>query len=219
MKVLLLKDVYKLGRAGDVKRVADGYGRNYLLPQGLAVLATSGALKQAEHIRARADIQRSVINKEMSGIAEKLQGITVTFPAKASETGKLYGSITTQMIAEAVSEKAGVEVSRRQIEGQPLRTLGEHTVEVRLTVDLIPTIDVIVHREGEAVSTALEAAQAGEESTEMEDLESEVLEELEELEEPEEMEVLEEMEELEKLDEADSGEEMPGDEVELTEEA
>jgi large subunit ribosomal protein L9 len=219
MKVLLLKDVYKLGRAGDVKRVADGYGRNYLLPQGLAVLATSGALKQAEHIRARADIQRSVINKEMSGIAEKLQGITVTFPAKASETGKLYGSITTQMIAEAVSEKAGVEVNRRQIEGQPLRTLGEHTVEVRLTVDLIPTIDVIVHREGEAVSTALEAAQAGEESTEMEDLESEVLEELEELEEPEEMEVLEEMEELEKLDEADSGEEMPGDEVELTEEA
>jgi large subunit ribosomal protein L9 len=80
MKVLLLKDVYKLGRAGEVKRVADGYGRNFLLPQGLAVLATPGALKQAEHIRTQADAQRAVINKEMSGIAEKLQGITLTFP-------------------------------------------------------------------------------------------------------------------------------------------
>ena len=150
MKVLLLKDVYKLGRAGEVKRVADGYGRNFLLPQGLAVLATPGALKQAEHIRTQADVHRAIVNKEMSGIATKLQGITLTFPARASETGKLYGSITTQNIAEALSKKTGVEINRRQIEGQPLRKLGEHIVEVRLTVDLIPTITVIVHREGEA---------------------------------------------------------------------
>ncbi len=201
MKVLLIKDVYKLGRAGDVKRVADGFGRNYLLPQGLAVLATPGALKQAEHIRTQADIQRSVVNKEMSGIAEKLQGITVTFPARASETGKLYGSITNQMIAEAVSQKAGVEVSRRQIESQPLRTLGEHSVEIRLTVDLIPTINVIVHREGESVRATLEAIQAAEESFEAEDFESE------------------ELEEVKALEEVEAGEEAPGDEVELTEEA
>jgi large subunit ribosomal protein L9 len=200
MKVLLLKDVYKLGRAGDVKRVADGYGRNYLLPHGLAVLATPGALKQAEHIRTQADIQRSVVNKEMSGIAERLQDITVTFPARASETGKLYGSITTQMIAEAASEKAGVEISRRQIESQPLRTLGVHTVEVRLTVDLIPTINVIVHREGEAVHTALEAEEDLEEIVE-EIVEVEVFEGDEEFEEPE------------------AGEEMPDDEVGLTEQA
>jgi large subunit ribosomal protein L9 len=177
MKVLLLKDVYKLGRAGDVKRVADGYGRNYLLPHELAVLATPGALKQAEHIREKADIQRSVINKEMSGVAEKLQGMTVAFPARASETGKLYGSITTQMIAEAVNQKAGLEINRRQIEGQPLRTLGEHTVEVRLTVDLIPTITVIVHREGEAVRSAQAAPEAVEEIIEIEDFEGEELEE------------------------------------------
>jgi large subunit ribosomal protein L9 len=151
MKVLLLKDVYKLGRAGDVKRVADGYGRNFLLPQGLAVLATPGALKQVEHIRTQANTQRAVINKEMSSIAERLQGITLTFPARASETGKLYGSISTQNIADALSKKTGIEISRRQIEVQPLRKLGEYTVEVRLTVDLIPTINVIVHREGEAV--------------------------------------------------------------------
>jgi large subunit ribosomal protein L9 len=69
MKVLLLKDVYKLGRAGDVKRVADGFGRNYLLPQGLAVLATSGALKQVEGIRQHATTNRAVLNKELSGVA------------------------------------------------------------------------------------------------------------------------------------------------------
>jgi large subunit ribosomal protein L9 len=202
MKVLLLKDVYKLGRAGDVKRVADGYGRNYLLPHGLAVLATPGALKQAEHIRTQADVQRSVVNKEMSGIAERLQGITVAFPARASETGKLYGSITTQMIAEAVSQKAGVEISRRQIESQPLRALGEHTVEVRLTVDLIPTINVIVHREGETARAAQEAARAAQEAA----ASDEEYIEVEEF-------------ESEEFEEAEPGEEMPGDEVELTEEA
>lgn len=149
MKVLLLKDVYKLGRAGEVKRVADGYGRNYLLPQGLAILATEGALKQAERIRAEAAARRSALNEEMSEIAERIQGLTLTFPARASETGKLYGSITTQMLAEAISRKAGVEISRRQIDSQPLRSLGEHKVHVRLTVDLIPEVRVIVHREGE----------------------------------------------------------------------
>ncbi len=150
MKVLLLKDVYKLGRAGDVKKVADGYGRNYLLPQGLAVLATPGALKQSEHIRAKANEQRAILNKEMGVIAEKLNDQVVTFTSKASETGKLYGSITTQAIAEAISKKAGVEISRRQIDTQPLRSLGEHKVRVRLSVDMIPTIKVIVYREGEA---------------------------------------------------------------------
>lgn len=156
MKVLLLKDVYKLGRAGDVKKVADGYGRNFLLPQGLAVLATSGALKQQEHIRTRATAERAALNEEMSSVAEHLKGLELTFPAKAGETGKLYGSITTTMIAEAIQEKMGVEIDRRQIEAQPLRNLGKHEVEIRLTVDLIPTISVIVHREGESPESALE---------------------------------------------------------------
>ena len=150
MKVLLLKDVYKLGRAGDVKRVADGYGRNFLLPQGLAVLATPGALKLVEHIRVKANEQRAILNKEMDTIAKKLEGVVLTFAAKASETGKLYGSVTTQMIAEALQKKTEVDVSRRQIDSQPLRTLGTFKVSIRLTVDLIPHINVIVHREGEA---------------------------------------------------------------------
>lgn len=171
MKVLLLKDVYKLGRAGDVKRVADGYGRNYLLPQNLAVLATPGALKQVEHIRTQAAATRAALNQEMGGVAEQLAKVVLTFPAKAGETGKLYGSITPQMIADAIQEKVGVEIDRRQLDSQPIRTLGEHQVHIRLTVDLIPVVNVIVHREGESPSLAAEEAeetvQPAEEEAEM----------------------------------------------------
>ncbi|MGB9672497.1 MAG: 50S ribosomal protein L9 [Anaerolineales bacterium] len=149
MKVLLLKDVYKLGRAGDVKKVADGYGRNYLIPQGLAVLATPSALKQVEHIRQKAAANRAALNQELSGVAEKLSKLTLTFPAKAGETGKLYGSITSQMIADAIKQKTGFEADRRQLDIQPIRNLGTHNVHVRLTIDLIPEVRVIVHREGE----------------------------------------------------------------------
>lgn len=168
MKVLLLKDVYKLGRAGDVKKVADGYGRNYLLPQGMAVLATAGAVKQAESIRTRAASQRAELNKEMGGVASKLEGLVIGFPARAGETGKLYGSITSQMIAEAITRKTGVQVDRRQIECEPIRMLGEHRCLVRLTVDLIPDVKIIVHREGEtpaALQPAAPATAAAEEPT------------------------------------------------------
>lgn len=165
MKVLLTKDVYKLGRAGDVKKVADGYGRNYLLPQGLAVLATPGALAQAENIRTQANTRRAVLNNEMSGVAEILSKLTLAFPMKAGETGKLYGSITTAMIAEAVKNKTGIELNRRQMDLEPIRNLGTYKVHTRLTIDLIPEITVIVHREnevvelpGEAKETAVEAA-------------------------------------------------------------
>jgi large subunit ribosomal protein L9 len=149
MKVLLIKDVYKLGRAGDVKRVADGYGRNFLLPQGLAVLATKGALKNVDTIRTQATTKRDALNQEMGAVAARLKDLVIGFPSKAGETGKLYGSITTQMIAEAITAKSGVQVERRQVEIEPIRTLGEHKAHVRLTVDLTPEVLVIVHREGE----------------------------------------------------------------------
>lgn len=158
MKVLLLEDVYKLGRAGDVKKVADGYGRNFLLPQGLAVLATPGALKQVEHIRTRATASRSALNQEMSGVAERLSNLILAFPARAGETGKLYGSISTQMVAEAIQKKVDVTIDRRQIDAQPIRSLGEQKVRVRLTVDLVPEVRVVVYREGETVDLGEEAA-------------------------------------------------------------
>jgi large subunit ribosomal protein L9 len=150
MKVLLIKDVYKLGRAGDVKKVADGYGRNFLLPQGMAVLATPGAMKAAERIRQKAAEQRSVLNDEMGMVADALKNIQISFGARAGETGKLYGSITSQEIVDAIQQKTGHTIKRQQLDMQPLRTLGEHIVRVRLTMDLIPEIKINVFREGEA---------------------------------------------------------------------
>jgi len=162
MKVLLIKDVYKLGRAGDIKKVADGYGRNFLLPQGMAVLATEGALKQVQKIKSQAEIRRNTQNEELKGVADLIKGVTLVFPAKAGETGKLYGSITTGDIAIALTEKIRFEVKRQQVDTQPIRTLGEFTAHVRLTMDLVPEIKIIVHREGESAESATEQPEAGE---------------------------------------------------------
>jgi len=150
MKVLLVKDVYKLGRAGDVKKVADGFGRNFLVPQGMAVLATPGAMKTAERIRSKAAEKRVILNEEMSVVAKALEKVQLAFGARAGETGKLYGSITSQEVADALQKKTGYGLKRQQLDMQPLRTLGEHTVHIRLTMDLIPEIKVTVYREGEA---------------------------------------------------------------------
>jgi large subunit ribosomal protein L9 len=163
MKILLIKDVYKLGRAGDVKKVADGFGRNYLIPQGMAVLATPGALKQVENIRNKAAIRRAELNQEMGGLAGLLKDAYVTFGVKAGENGKLYGSITNTMVAEAVTKKIGATVDRHLVEVPPIRTLGSFKAHVRLTVDLIPEVLVIVHREGETpVVPVAETAAAAE---------------------------------------------------------
>jgi len=151
MKVLLTKDVYKLGRAGDINKVADGYGRNFLLPQGLAVLATAGALKQVDKIKSQADVRRTEQNSELKDLASHINGVVLVFSAKAGDTGKLYGSITTQDVATAIQEKTRFEVKKQQIEMQPIRTLGDFVAHVRLTMDLVPEVKIIVHREGEAL--------------------------------------------------------------------
>ena len=160
MKVLLIKDVYKLGRAGDVKKVADGYGRNFLMPQKLAVLATPGAMKTAEKIRAQAEIQRAQMNSELKDLADHINGVSLSFAAKAGETGKLYGSITTQDVAAALQEQTRYEVKRQQIDMQPIRELGEYKAHVRLTIDLMPEIKIVVRREGEAEAPEAEAQPA-----------------------------------------------------------
>ena len=165
MKVLLTKDVYKLGRAGDIKKVADGYGRNFLLPQHLAVLATAGALKQTDKIRSQAEVRRTEQNSELKDLASHINGITVVFSAKAGETGKLYGSITTQDVAVAIQEKTRYEVKKQQIDMQPIRTLGDFTAHVRLTMDLVPEVKIIVHREGEAIEEETIAEEAAPEAS------------------------------------------------------
>ncbi len=147
MEVMLLKDVYKLGLAGDVKSVADGYGRNFLIPKGLATLATPGALTQSDRIRSAAEERRARLNQELAAVFEQLNGLQLNFPVKAGETGKLYGSVTTQMISDAIMESKGIEVDRSQFDSEPIRTLGVHSMSARLTVDLIPELTVVVHRE------------------------------------------------------------------------
>lgn len=156
MKVLLIKDVYKLGRAGDVKKVADGYGRNFLLTHGMAMLATPGAMKQAEKIKAQAEVRRAALNNELKDLADHINGLILTFSAKAGETGKLYGSITTQDVAAAVQEQTRYEVKRQQIDMQPIREVGEFRAHVRLTIDLVPEIKILVHREGEVAEAEAE---------------------------------------------------------------
>lgn len=177
MKVLLIKDVYKLGRAGDIKKVADGYGRNYLIPQGLALPATANSIKLAEAIGHKASEKRAVLNNELKGVADILSGLQLEFAMKASETGKLYGSVSSQMVADRVKELKGIELDRHQIVLEPIRTLGEFEVPVHLTIDLIPLLQVIVHREGEAVKarpakTAEPVAPAAEEASAIETEES-----------------------------------------------
>lgn len=149
MKVLLLKDVYKLGRAGDIKKVADGYGRNYLIPQGLALPATDSSVKLAERIAEKATERRAILNKELQGLAEILQGMEVEFGVRASETGKLYGSVSPQMIADKIKELKDIEIERTQIVTESIRNLGEYVVPISLTLDLLPEVTVIVVREGE----------------------------------------------------------------------
>ena len=115
MKVLLIQDVDGLGLAGEVSEVADGYGRNYLIPKGLAVLATQGALKDADLHWRRADERRQRVADEMAALAEAVRQTTLVFQAKAGEKGRLYGSVTAADIAEKLAETIGQDIDRRKI--------------------------------------------------------------------------------------------------------
>lgn len=144
MEVILREDVKSLGKAGDLVRVKPGYGRNYLLPSGLAYEATEGNKKRiAAETRARstrAEAERA----DAQAQAARLSAVELTITGKAGEEGKLFGSVTASDIAEALAAK-GAEVDRRRIElDQPIKTLGRHTVGVRLHADVRAEIRVDV---------------------------------------------------------------------------
>ena len=120
----------------------------------MAVLATAGALTTVEKIRAKAAVTRAALNQEMGGLASMVEGVELSFTSKAGETGKLYGSITTQMIADALNQKLGSQIDRHQVEVEPIRMLGEHHATIRLTIDLNPKVKIFVTREGEVVAKA-----------------------------------------------------------------
>ena len=148
MEVLLLKDVEHLGEAGEIKRVADGHARNFLIPRGLAVMATPGAVKQAElQLESEARRQAKELD-EAQALAQALDGLTVTFQARAGESNRLYGSITNANIADALSEQVKQEVDRRKIEmEEPLKELGTHAVTIRLAPQAEAKVTVIIERE------------------------------------------------------------------------
>jgi len=162
MKVLLIKDVYKLGRAGEIKKVAAGYGRNYLIPRGFALPATPGAMQQAERISVKATERRAVLNEELSDVAEVLSGRKLMFAVKAGETGRLYGSVSDDDILTTIKDNFGIELENRQVETEPIRQLGTYTIPIHLTMDLVPELTVIVHREGEVPEEKVEAEEATE---------------------------------------------------------
>jgi large subunit ribosomal protein L9 len=148
MQVLLLKDVPNLGKAGTVKSVADGYARNYLFPQKLAVPATPEAMKQAEAIRKAALRRQQRMEEEAEALAKELEAISLTFKAKAGESGKLYGSVTAAHIAEALSAKMGMEFDKRKIDlEEPLKELGEHQVRIKLSPTVSASIRVVIEPE------------------------------------------------------------------------
>ncbi len=148
MEVILLQDVKGLGKAGEIKRVADGYACNYLLPQKLASKVTEGALKNAEiQLKAQARRQKK-IQSEASEMAESLAGVSLTFKAKAGDKGRLYGSITAADIAEALEKKIGQTIDKRKLMlEEPIRSLGAHRVNVKLPANLTAEIEVIVEPE------------------------------------------------------------------------
>jgi large subunit ribosomal protein L9 len=144
MKVILREDVEKLGKAGDVVKVADGFGRNYLIPRQLAVPADVRNLKALEHDRRVIEARAKKSRKSAESLATRLASVSLTIPAKAGEEGKLFGAITSRDIADAM-EKAGVPVDRKNVLLQdPIKQLGDYKVKIKAGTDLQPEISVSV---------------------------------------------------------------------------
>ncbi len=147
MKIVLTQDVPNLGRAGDVKEVADGYARNYLIPRGLAVPATEGRVRMVEEQKQARTAQATRQAQRLAALVERMEQLTLTFQARAGPTGRLYGSITPADIAEALERELKMPFDRRKILADPLRDLGDHTVQVRLSGDRIVTVHVRIEPE------------------------------------------------------------------------
>ena len=148
MKVLLTQDVASLGKAGEIKKVATGYGRNYLIPRGLAVLTRPDLVRQAEEQRRAAEKKAVRETADARALAQKMAQMTLTFKAKAGEQDKLYGSITSGDIVEELAKQLGREMDRRKVLlEQPLKQLGSHQVAIKLATDVTAELTVVVERE------------------------------------------------------------------------
>lgn len=154
MKILLRSDVEKLGRRGDICEVADGYARNYLVPRGIAVKAEKGVLKQAESmLRARA-IKDAKTREEANELASRLGAASISISARAAdevregESRRLFGSVSASEIASAIEAAVGVEIDRRKLViAEPIKTVGSHSVSIRIHPEVIAEVTVEVTAE------------------------------------------------------------------------
>ena len=147
MKVILLDDVAKVGRRGEVREVSDGYARNYLIPKKLALSATAGNLKNLEHIKTQQEAKAGRIKADAESLRLRIEALVYEERRQASEEGKLFGSVTSQDIAAFLAEQR-VPVERRQIRlDEPIKALGETAVPIRLHQDVTAELRVSVVRE------------------------------------------------------------------------
>ena len=145
MRVVLRDDVESLGNKGDLVDVADGYARNYLVPRGLALKATAGIQKQADAMRRNREARDRRDREAAQALAAQFEGRTISIKARAGGEGRLFGSVTSVDVADAVLQQTGAEIDRRRIDlAEPLKELGPVDLSVRLHPDVVATIHVVV---------------------------------------------------------------------------
>lgn len=145
MKVILTQEVRSLGSPGDVVEVADGYARNFLIPRGFGRLATAGALKQVDQIRRTREVREIKSLESAQAVAGQLGALKVRIPAKAGDGGRLFGQVTPAAIAEAITKAGGPKVDKRRLQlGEPIKSLGAHTVHLRLHPEVEAAINLEV---------------------------------------------------------------------------
>ncbi|MHA2620407.1 MAG: 50S ribosomal protein L9 [bacterium JZ-2024 1] len=148
MKVILLEDIEKLGTAGKIVSVSDGYARNFLFPKGYALAATPGILKNLERLQKDYERKKLLEEENIRQLAERLQGVEVRIPAKVGREGRLYGAITQRHIADAIEKATGLKVDPRTVEiERPIRIAGTYSVPLRLKKDLHPSVTVEIYSE------------------------------------------------------------------------
>ncbi len=147
MKLILKEDVEKLGSAGDLVDVKPGFGRNYLIPQGKAELATDGAIRQYEHLKREAALRAELSVEAAKELAQQLEATSVTIPVTVGEDDKIHGTVTNIQVAEALEER-DILVDRRKISlDQDIKSLGEYTATIELMGELKPQVKVWVVKE------------------------------------------------------------------------
>lgn len=144
MKVILTQDVEHLGEKGEIHEIADGYGRNYLIPQGMARVATEGAIKQQKEEQKQQARKKAAVREDAVDLKEELEGMQVVFSAKVGEENRIFGTVTTQQIAVELANR-GYDIDRRDIElDEEIRQVGAYTAHIKIHDDVVADLDLQV---------------------------------------------------------------------------